>query len=731
VPRVHSPLQSLKLCLMMSVCSSILSAAILPASAEETSTPTEVQELDLIVVNAARSKGNLSATPGSVQIIEGGELQESLSASQNLNDFLGKYVPGLTPANGTVSGAGQTLRGRSVQVLVNGAPRNIALRNNTRTLSLIDPNSVERIEIINGASAVHGDGATGGIINIITKTPGEDGLHGSAFTKLSTSEHALGNGANGDLAGEASYAKDGYYLQLNGQFQGTGDLFDGNGNQIPEDPMVGQGGGSGIRQFNLSGQTGYDGGSFDASLYGSWVYLNQDLDYFANYLTTPVSVDKTNPYTGKPTHEDTKNFSTTVNFYDVPVGDIKLEAFYNDSEKRASFVEFGIANPVAYSDDGRTQSPFAQSVLYAKQSGLRSTVQTPLDFLKDGTLVTWGLDYSYNDISQTLLDDRDIIAPMTQHSFAGFAQLDIPVTTFLDVKAGMRYEHFDLDISPYTRPAAIYRHPRFGVVPISAAAVTGASKTYSAAVFNAGAVAHLTEDLDAFANFSQGYSVPDIGAFTRRAFDAINPFRTSFDYSDISPDAAIVNNYEIGLRYNTAVTSLNLSAYLSTSDKGTNITADALTLSQEKEKIWGAELIADHLLTEQWNAGAILSYTEGIWDQDGDGKLDDDLPNSRIGAPFRATLYSGYDFHNGFKLYGEALFTSSRDKNDGGTSQMKVQPTFTLNARASYESKWGDFQIGVDNILDRYQYNPTASSLRNIQIASEGRRFFATYRKEF
>ncbi|MEM9633247.1 MAG: TonB-dependent receptor [Pseudomonadota bacterium] len=730
--RVKTPLQTLKLCLMTTASGIILMSSGLGAGAQDVSTPTEVDELDLIVISSARSKGDLSTTPGSVQIIEQEELRESLLASRNLNEFLGKYVPGLTPSNGTLAGSGQTLRGRSVQVLVNGAPRNIALRNNSRTLSLIDPNSIERIEIINGASAVYGDGATGGVINIITKTPTEEGLHGAVMTNISTTERSIVDGANTTTSADLSYAKDQLFLQLNGRFQTTGDMYDGDGNQIPEDPMIGQGGGSGIQQVNLSGTLGYEADAFDASLYGSWVYLDQYLDYFSDYSTVPVSVDKNAPYTGEPTHEDTKNVLATFNFYDVPVGDIKLEAYYNDSEKRASFVRADpVSNPFVYSDPGLVQSPDSQSVLYAKQAGIRSTVQTPLDVVLEGAQVTWGLDYSYNDVSQTLLDGRDIIAPMKQHAYAGFAQLDIPVTTFLDVKAGVRYERFDLDISTFVRPAANYLVTSTFVVPFSAATVYGADTSYSATVFNAGAVAHITDDVDAFANFSQGYSVPDIGAFTRRAVNTSNPFQTEFDYSDIAPDAAIVNNYEIGVRYNTARTSLNASAFVSTSDKGTNITADALTLSQNKERIWGAELTVDQLVTDQWNVGAILAYTEGVWDQDGDGKLDDDLPNSRIGAPFRATLYSGYDFNNGFKLYGEALFTSGRDADDGGTRQMKVKPTFTVNSRVGYDTDWGEFQLGVDNIFDRYQYNPTASSLRNAQIAAEGRRFFATFRKTF
>ena len=42
-------------------------------------------------------------------------------------------------------GASQTLRGRSVQILIDGAPRSSELRGFTRELSIIDPASIERI----------------------------------------------------------------------------------------------------------------------------------------------------------------------------------------------------------------------------------------------------------------------------------------------------------------------------------------------------------------------------------------------------------------------------------------------------------------------------------------------------------------------------------------------------------------------------------------------------------
>lgn len=689
-------------------------------------------ELETIVVSATRSSEKISSIPGTVQVIEKEELEEKLRSSVSLNEFLGKYVAGLTGDNGTLAGSGQTFRGRSVQVLVNGSPRNIALRNNSRMLSLIDPNSIERIEIINGASGIYGDGGTGGIVNIITKKAADEGLRGFVSEEISTSEHSLIDGAHTTTSGELAYGKGNFGLIVNGRIKTTGDMFDGDGDRVPEDPMVGQGGGSGIKQFNISGQGNYEGDQFDVSLYGSWVYLDQDLDYFSNYQTDPVSLDESQPYTGKPTHENTKNIGATVNFYDFALGDVQLDAYFNDSEKRASYVPADpISNPLVYSAPGQVQSDDAQSVLFAKQAGLRSTVKSDLSFILEGAQLNWGLDYSYNDITQTMMDGTDIIAPMEQHAYAGFAQFDIPLGDMIDIRAGVRHERYNLSISDYTRPAASYLLSSTFIIPVPAASVTGADVDFSATVFNAGIVLHPHEALDLFANFSQGYSVPDVGAFTRRAVNPLNPYQTSFDYSDLAPDAAIVNNYEIGARFENDRIKAAFSAFMSTSDKGTNITADALTMSQQKERIYGAELKLDVSINEAWNAGAVLAYTEGRWDEDGDGTIDDDLPNSRIGAPFRSTFFTSYRFDNGISLYGEALFTSARDANDGGNRQLKLKPTFTVNSRVSYKRDWGEFHLGVDNILDRKQMNVTASSLRNTNILGEGRRIYAGLRKQF
>ncbi len=73
---------------------------------------------------------------------------------------------------GTIS-----LRGNSVQVLVNGKPYG-GQQNNADVLSLIPANSINKVEIISRSAKYDAEGG-GGIINIVLKKGLEDGLNGS------------------------------------------------------------------------------------------------------------------------------------------------------------------------------------------------------------------------------------------------------------------------------------------------------------------------------------------------------------------------------------------------------------------------------------------------------------------------------------------------------------------------------------------------------------------------
>ncbi|KZK86111.1 Ferric aerobactin receptor precursor [Pseudovibrio sp. Ad13] len=684
-----------------------------------------------VVVTASRTEESISSIPGTVQVISGEELQQAVAANGSLASALSRLVPGYSLDNQGLTDTGQNFRGRSAQILVNGTPRTTELRGLRRALSLVDPDSIERIEIVNGASAIYGNGATGGVINIITKTAEKEGLSGSVSTTVSGSERDWSDSADLTTSLSAGFRQDGKSIQLNGQFKNTGDRFDGAGDQISEDPMTGQGGGSGIEQYNVSGQVGFEAETFDLSIYANLVKMEQDIKYNTIYAPESVSVDKSSPYQGLPVLEDSKNISAKLNFYDLGVfGDAQLEVYYNNSEKRAAFVPFSAANPIEY----KPEPLKGQSVLLAKQAGVRSTINTDLSKLYEGLELTWGADYTFNDIAQTTTDGRDIISPMTQHGYAFFAQVAAPVTDMFEVRGGVRHERYNLELDSFVRPEAkVLGYSN----DFTAHTFLAAKESYSATVFNLGGVAHLTDELDVFAGFSQGFSVPDVGSFTRRARPD-NPFVPDgiVKFDDFAPDAVVVNNFEFGTRYDTKKLSVAASAFYSTSDEGVNFDDATQTVSQAKERIWGAELTVRSQLNDALGLGAVLAYQEGVWDPDNDGDFDEDLPNNRIQSPLKATLSADYDFGNGFVVQGEALLSAGRSGKQSISDKKRVdltklEATYTFNANASYRSDYGDFRFGVTNIFDTKQQNITASSIRNREVLAEGRRVFLQYTKTF
>lgn len=138
----------------------------LPAAKEK---PLKVEE---VMVTVTRSQRPLAAIPEAVTVITREQIEKQTVLSRSLVDVLGKMVPGFAVGGQSLSNTGQTLRGRNALVLIDGVPQS-TMRNAARDLSTIDPSAIERIEVLRGATSIYGDGATGGIIHIITKRPGE------------------------------------------------------------------------------------------------------------------------------------------------------------------------------------------------------------------------------------------------------------------------------------------------------------------------------------------------------------------------------------------------------------------------------------------------------------------------------------------------------------------------------------------------------------------------------
>ncbi|WP_245259250.1 TonB-dependent receptor [Afipia clevelandensis] len=711
--------------------------------------PQNTTQLDEISVTAARAERSISDIPQSVQIVNQQQIEDQLKQSGSASAALSKLLPGFSSSNQTISGASETYRGRDLLVLLDGVPLGTPLRDVSRILALIDLNSVERIEMVAGASSLYGAGATGGTVNFITKKA----QAGPPRVTVNTALRAFTANVGSSIAPEASATISGKNADgIDYVFVGTGraaqKTYDGYGRELPSDGMLGQGGGDRFISGNFLAKVGKDfdnGKRFEIS--ATSIYLDQRPQYLTNYSGAYARPDFTKPYTGESVLEDTRSFSARYNDANFALGNVNVVGFYNDIKKRFNYSVFAFPynNPVYYSGNPASPtSPFNQTTLYSDRGGVNLSIDTPLDRIWSGAKLTWGSDVIYEKTTQELTNGQDVFTPLTQTTTAGFALLQVPVTDRLTVRGGVRYEHFDLNVDNFVRPAAyaaISQVVSFVLPPLN---VIGGKYEYASPTYNAGATFKLNDRSEIFGGFSQGFALPDVGAYTRRAGLSTayacplnNPNCTpagglTISYASIAPEAQIVNSYELGIRGGDDRFKGSLTGFLSTSDNG--VTFDPLTnkISQQKEQIYGVEFVGELAVTSQFSFGTVLGYREGRYDSDKNGSLDSWLPNNRIATPFRGTIYTDYRFDNGIKvrLEGEGYTGRAAPINTAG----QVYPIgggMTMNAAISGPWQGGEVYAAINNLFDTPLVNPTATSVRNLNVYSWGRTATVGYRKTF
>jgi iron complex outermembrane receptor protein len=730
--------------LRASTCLALLPLVSFPLSAlaQEKQEDGGATVLKTLVVTATRAERPVSSIPGSVIVIGQDEIAEQLKLTSDAATVVSKFVPGFSVANQTLSGASESFRGRGVLVLVDGVPRNTPLRDVSRTMSLIDLSRVERIEVVNGASSLYGSGATGGTINFITKKDASDKPVITVETKVKAFTENVGKSAGPEVSVSAAQKIGDFDYLLSASGKKSRVAYGGDGRELPSDAMLGQGGGDRTKFGDLYARLGYEVDSRRFEISGEIVRMDQNPDWYTNLNSNPTSPNFAAPYVGKSVQEDSKYFNARYTDTDFALGSLEVKAFYNDMAKRFPFTQYDpiYNNQVYYSGNPASpQADYSQTTLYTKRTGLNATVETPLDALREGSTLTWGADFVHDDTYQTLSNGLDVISPMTQNSIAGFVQLQVPVTDRLQVQGGLRYERYHLNVENFFRPSIFYINRVYPGIN-----VLGGTFDYDNWTFNLGATFDLTPDVQVFGGFSQGFSLTDIGGFTRRAganstaelCDAYGALVCpgagapdfTVSYASIAPDPQVVNNYEIGLRGGTLDYGGSVSAFVSTSDDGVNYDVASNRVSQQKEKIWGIEATAWWHATDNLTVGGIFGYREGRYDTNGDGSVNAWLPNNRIATPVHGTVYGTYGFENGLNLRGEVQFFAGRDKI---TTAPEIKSAALVNVLASRKVGAGDLSVGIENLFDTDYMNPTASATRNNVVNGFGRTISVGYKVTF
>ncbi|NMA47408.1 MAG: TonB-dependent receptor [Lentisphaerae bacterium] len=163
------------------------------------------QELVPMVVTATRTETPVTSLGQSVELISAEQIRAT--RLPYVTDVL-QEVPGLDiKSSGTRDSSTTNLRIRGMngyhsKVLIDGVPYiDCATPQVQSMLGNIALNQIDHIEVVKGATSLQGSMAMGGVVNIITRRPEDEGLHGSI---------GLEGGSHGRIHSNASiYGKSG------------------------------------------------------------------------------------------------------------------------------------------------------------------------------------------------------------------------------------------------------------------------------------------------------------------------------------------------------------------------------------------------------------------------------------------------------------------------------------------------------------------------------------------
>jgi iron complex outermembrane receptor protein len=186
-----------------------------------------------IIVTAARSILPANALPLTIDVVDKEALDQQIAISGSVTDAVATLTPSFSPTRQKLSGAGETLRGRSPLYAINGIPQSTPLRDGSRDGFTIDGFFVDRVELIYGSNALQGIGGTGGIINQVTVgAPKEEGLSGRVLLQGTADNRFHSNGMGGKAGGLFQYKAGDFDATMGATYEKRGVFYDGQDRRV-------------------------------------------------------------------------------------------------------------------------------------------------------------------------------------------------------------------------------------------------------------------------------------------------------------------------------------------------------------------------------------------------------------------------------------------------------------------------------------------------------------------
>ena len=693
-------------------------SGVQPESAGAPANARESQELGVVTVSVTRLAQSTDNAPQNIKVIGREEIQKQLAVTSSTTQLLSNLIPSMTPAMQKMSNYGQTMRGLQPQIMVDGIPQSSPMYTSIgRDMTTIDPSMIERIEVIQGANSSNGIGGMGGTINLVTKQAkaGPPQQHVSVEATSPTSQlkgetmsykTTYGvNGSSGDIdyLFNLSYQSQGAFLDGSNQRIGTyddqGDLMDSRsydvmakfGYAIDDSQRVGLT----INRFRIQNDNNYSlvSGDRDAGI---------------------VTTSRKKPAQGVAPYNDSWTVGANYDNYDLDGMKLNASVYYQtvDSLFRGNTKFLG---------NGVYDQSHASFDKFGAKLGL-----TTADFMDKTMRATFGIDLMHESSNQKLWHSNLYWVPDIDYTdVSPFAQLEYTPVSSVKLVGGVRYEHASVKVDSFTTL------PRYGNK-----FVEGGSFSFGKTLFNLGVSWSPVEPLNLFANFSQGFKVPDMGKAIRGI--SVDGARLS-TVSYFQPD--IADNYEAGFRVRNDRLALQASYFHTRVKPGTVISYsnDQWVANRYITQIDGVELTSNYRFSPSHEASLGYAHSRGRYDLDGDGKVDTRLNGSNI-APDRLMLSWSAQWSERLSTMLQANWYFKRGF-DGGNSvdtydagKYRFSGYGLLDLSLTYKLPHGKLNVGIANLLNRKYvtyYSQSGIVGNDYFFAGQGRTLTVGYRHDF
>ncbi len=667
------------------------------ASGDQAETDNEEGE---IVVTAARTALPASALPLTIDVIDNEALTQQVAISGSVTDAVANLTPSFSPTRQKLSGAGETLRGRSPLYAINGIPQSTPLRDGSRDGFTIDGFFVDRVELIYGSNALQGIGGTGGIVNQVTVgAPREEGFSGRALVQGSADNDFNSAGFGAKAAGLLQYRAGRFDASVGAAYEQRALFYDAEGR--PVGINLTQGETMDSDAISLFGRFGYAlSSSARLDLILSRFELEGNHDYVpvaGNRMTgLPTSSRRGDPPL-LPATNLAESGAVSLTDTDLWGGNLVSQIFF--SRTRETFGADVIPQP---SQQDPTIAPvgtlFDQTENRSRKIGARFSYERAVPGLEALT-ATLGFDALFDRTEQKLIATNRVYVPPTNfRSLAPFGQLNLRLFDgLIRLAGGARWENIQISIDDY-RTIASTTLTTLG--RYEGVAVAGGSPKFDDVLINGGVIVEPIPGIRAYASYAEGFTVPDVGRITR----AIGTPGVDIDtFLDISP--IVSNNREIGVEVRRGPVDASVTYFWSSSDKGQLLIlnpGNVFDVQRLRVEIKGLEI---NLGVRMPIPGLRLSIgyadLEGRYDSNSpaDGVVDTDLDGVNI-SPDRLNLAASYDRGPlAVRLQAQAYLSRSfvgriRDpRNDFGGYTV-------VDGFVRYDTGFGGLSLSIQNLLN-------------------------------